>query len=83
MEERISGVEERWKKINTSKEILKLKNPDTHKKFRKSGIIKRPNRRLIGLQNGRQFQLQGPDNILNEIIEENFRNLKKEMPINI
>ena len=70
-------------KINTSKEILKLKNPDTHKKFRKSGIIKRPNRRLIGLQNGRQFQLQGPDNILNEIIEENFRNLKKEMPINI
>ena len=28
-------------------------------------------------------QLQGPENIFNKIIEENFPNLKKEMPINI
>jgi hypothetical protein len=29
------------------------------------------------------FQLKGPANIFNKIIEENFPNLKKEMPMNI
>ena len=29
------------------------------------------------------FQLKGPTNIFNKIIEENFPNLKKEMPMNI
>jgi hypothetical protein len=29
------------------------------------------------------FQLKGPVNIFNKIIEENFPNLKKEMPMNI
>ena len=28
------------------------------------------------------FQLKGPANIFNKIIEENFPNLKKEMPMN-
>ena len=29
------------------------------------------------------FQLKGPANIVNKIIEEKFPNIKKEMPINI
>ena len=29
------------------------------------------------------FQLKGPANIFNKIIEENFPNLKKQMPMNI
>ena len=29
------------------------------------------------------FQLKGPANIFNKIIEQNFPNLKKEMPMNI
>jgi hypothetical protein len=29
------------------------------------------------------FQLKGPVNIFNKIIEENLPNLKKEMPMNI
>ena len=29
------------------------------------------------------FQLKGSANIFNKIIEENFSNLKKEMPMNI
>ena len=29
------------------------------------------------------FQFKGPANIFNKIIEENFQNLKKEMPMNI
>jgi hypothetical protein len=31
----------------------------------------------------KNFQLKGPVNIFNKIIEENFPNLKKEMPVNI
>jgi hypothetical protein len=31
----------------------------------------------------KDFQLKGPVNICNKIIEENFPNLKKEMPMNI
>jgi len=42
--------------------------------------MKRPNLRII---EGKESQLQGPKNIFNKIIEENFSNLKKEMPINI
>ena len=29
------------------------------------------------------FQLKDPENIFNKIIQENFPNLKKEMPMNI
>jgi hypothetical protein len=29
------------------------------------------------------FQLKGPANMFNEIMDENFSNLKKEMPMNI
>lgn len=45
--------------------------------------MKRPNLRIIGIQEGEEFQLQGPENIINRIIEENFLHLKKEMPISI
>ena len=45
--------------------------------------MKRPNLRIIGIEEGEESQLQGPENILNKIIEENSPNLKKEMPINI
>ena len=45
--------------------------------------MKRPNLRIIGIEEGEESQLQGSENILNNIIEENFPNQKKEMPINI
>jgi hypothetical protein len=45
--------------------------------------MKRPNRRIIGIKEGEESQLQGPENILNKIIEENCPNLKKEISINI
>ena len=37
----------------------------------------------IGVDENEDFQLKGPANIFNKIIEENVPNLKKEMPINI
>ena len=45
--------------------------------------MRRPNLRIIGIDEKEDFQLKGPVNIFNKIIEENFPNLKKEMPINI
>jgi len=37
--------------------------------------------RIIGIEEGEDSQLKGPVNIINKIIEENFPNLKKEIPI--
>jgi hypothetical protein len=45
--------------------------------------MRRPNLRIIGIEDSEDSQLKGPENIFNKIIEENFPNLKKEMLINI
>ena len=45
--------------------------------------MRRPNLSIIGIDEKENFQLKGPENIFNKIIEENFPNLKKEMPMNI
>ena len=45
--------------------------------------MKRPNLRIIGIEESEDFQLKGPVNIFNKIIKENFPYLKKEMPMNI
>ena len=38
---------------------------------------------MIGIEESEYFQLKVPVNIFNKIIEENFPNLKKQMPMNI
>jgi hypothetical protein len=45
--------------------------------------MRRPNLRIRGVDKNKDFQLKGPANIFNKIIEKNFPNLKKEMPMNI
>ena len=45
--------------------------------------MKRPNLKIIGIEEGEESQLKGPENIFNKIIEENFPNLKKEMAIKV
>jgi hypothetical protein len=45
--------------------------------------MRRPNLRIIGIDENEDFQLKGPVNIFNKIIEENFPNLRKEMTMNI
>ena len=44
--------------------------------------MKRTNIRIIGVKESKDSQFKGPVNISNKIIEENFPNLKKEMPTN-
>jgi hypothetical protein len=45
--------------------------------------MRKPKLRIIGIDENKDFQLKGSLNIFNKIIEENFLNLKKEMPMNI
>jgi hypothetical protein len=45
--------------------------------------MRRQNLRIIDMEESEDSQPKGPVNIFNKIIEENFPNLKKEMPINI
>jgi hypothetical protein len=42
--------------------------------------MRRPN---LGIEETEDSHLKGPENTFKKIIEENFPNLKKEMPINI
>ena len=44
--------------------------------------MRRPNLQIIGVDENEDFQLKGPANIFNKIIQENSPNLKKEMPMN-
>jgi hypothetical protein len=45
--------------------------------------MRRPNLRIIGIDRSKDSQLKEPVNIFNKIIEKNYPNLKKEMPMNI
>ena len=40
--------------------------------------MKRQNLRIMGVEE-EEFQLKGPENIFNKILEENFLNLKKDI----
>ena len=43
--------------------------------------MRRPNLRIIGIDESEDLQLKGPANIFYIIMEENFPNLKREMPM--
>jgi hypothetical protein len=45
--------------------------------------MRRPNLRKTGIAESEDFQLKGPVNIVNKIIEGNFSKIKKEMSMNI
>jgi hypothetical protein len=45
--------------------------------------IKRPNLRMMGIEEGEQVQAKGISNIFNKIITENFPNLEKTMPFQV
>ena len=84
MEERISGAEDsREDIVTTIKENTKCKKIPTQNIEEIQDTMRRPNLEIIRVDENQDFQLKGPANIFNKIIEENFSNLKKEMPINI
>ena len=84
IEERISGTEDTIENIDTTvKENAKCKELLTQDIQKIQHTMRRPNLRIRGIEEREYSQLKGPVNIFNKIIEENFHNLNKEMPMKI
>jgi chromosome segregation ATPase len=78
MEERISGAEDSTENVGTTiKENAKYKKILTQNIQEIQDTMRRPNLRIIGVDENEDFQLKGPANIFNKIIEENIPNLKR------
>ena len=84
IEEGISGADDSIENIDiTVKEIEKSKKLLTQNIQEIQDTMRRPNLRIIGIEESEDSQLKGLVNTFNKIIEENFPNLKKEMPMKI
>jgi hypothetical protein len=84
MEERTSGAENSIENMNTTiKGSTKCKRILTQNIQEIQVTMRRPKLRLKGIDENKEFQLKEPVNIFKTIIEENFPNLKTEMPMNI
>jgi hypothetical protein len=84
MEERISDAKDSIENMDTKiKENAKCKKILTQNIQENQDTMRRTNLWIIGIDENADFQLKGPANIFNKIIEENFTYLKKEMPMNI
>jgi hypothetical protein len=91
----ISATEDkRWKRFSGTEDSIETMDTTIieHAKCKKILIQnvqeiwdtkRKPNPRIIGMDENTDFQLKGPVNNFNKIIEEHFPNLKKEMPMNI
>ena len=76
IEETISHAEDSIENLGTTnKENAKCK------KILTQNIQEIQDTMIIGIDENEDFQLKGPANIYNKIIEENFPNIKKEMPM--
>jgi hypothetical protein len=84
MEEKISVSEDSIENMDTTiKENAKCKKILTQNIQEIQNTMRRPNLKIIGIDEKEDFQLKGPVNIFKKGIEENFPNLKKDMPMNI
>jgi hypothetical protein len=84
MEDKLSGAEDSIENMGTIiKGNAKCKKILIQNIKEIQDTIRRPNLLIIGVDENEDFQLKGPENILNKVIEENLPNLKKEMPMNI
>jgi hypothetical protein len=78
IKERISGAEDTIENIDTTvKENANCKNLLTQNQEIQD-TMRRPNLRIIGIEEREDSELKGPVNIFNKCIEENFPNLKKD-----
>jgi chromosome segregation ATPase len=72
MEERISGAEDSIASMDTTiKENAKCKKILTQNIQEIQDTMRRPNLQITGVDKNEDFQLKGPANIFNKIIEEN------------
>jgi hypothetical protein len=83
-EVRISELEHEMAIKGKTEELLVRQLKTCEKNMQElNNSIKRPNLRLMGIEEGEEMQPKGMRNIFNKIITENFRNLEKTMPIQV
>jgi chromosome segregation ATPase len=83
-EDRILELEDKMEIKGKTEELL-VKQLKTHEGNMKelTDSIKRPNLRIMGIEEVEEVQAKGIHNIFNKIITENFPNLEKTMPIQV
>jgi hypothetical protein len=79
-EERVSGIKDADTAV---KEKTKCKTFLTKNIQYIQDTMKRPNLRLIGIEESEDSPYKEPENIFNKIVEENFPNLKIKVAINL
>jgi chromosome segregation ATPase len=83
-EDRISELENEMAIKGETEELLVKRLKTCEKKMQElTDSIKRPNLRIMGIEEGEEVQAKGMHNIFNKIITENFPNLEETMPIQI
>jgi predicted nuclease with TOPRIM domain len=80
-EDRISELEDELVIKGKTRELLVKQLKTCEKKMQElTDFIKRPNLRIMGIEEGEEVQAKGMHNIFNKIIIENFPNLEKSNP---
>jgi DNA-binding protein H-NS len=81
-EDRFSELKDKMIIKGKTKELLVKQLKTCEKKIQElTDPIKRPNLRIMGIEEGEEVQAKGMCNIFNKIIAENFPNLENSMPI--
>ena len=84
IEEWISDYEDTIEKINALTKGNSKSNKFSSQNIQEIwDIINKPNLRIIGVEEGEELQIKGSENIFNKIIEENFPNLKNDIPMKV
>jgi chromosome segregation ATPase len=83
-EDRISELEDKMEIQGKTEELLvkQLKVCESNMQ-ELTDSIKRPNLRIMGIEEGEEVQAKGIHNVFNKTITENFTNLEKTIPIQV
>jgi chromosome segregation ATPase len=83
-EDRISEFEDEIEIKGKTEELLVKQLKTCERNMQElTDSIKRPNLRIMGIEEGEKVQAKGNRNIFNKIITQNFPNLEKTMPIQV
>jgi predicted nuclease with TOPRIM domain len=81
-EDRISELEDEMAIKGKTEDLLIKQLKTCERKVQElTDSIKRPNLRIMGIEEGEEVQAKGMHNIFNKIITENFPNIEKSIPI--
>jgi chromosome segregation ATPase len=84
MEERLSELKDKIEIKDKSEELLVKQFKTCERNIQElTNSIKRPNLRIMGIEEGEEVQAKGIHNMLNKIIVESFLNLDKVMSIQV